>query len=94
MWFAQIHHDRVGMPPYVVKLGCGLCFWATVNHEKHSPIHNLVLATLVYAPYCLTSNVSMMKCVKFTFITQVLMHSGVERLEWKTTMKAYSAGRS
>jgi hypothetical protein len=27
--------------------GCRLCFWATVDHEEHSPTHNLELAVVV-----------------------------------------------
>jgi hypothetical protein len=49
MWFAQIHHDRARMRPSAKRPGCGLCFWATVNHEKHYSTHDLELATVVYA---------------------------------------------
>jgi hypothetical protein len=35
------------MRPYAASLGCGLCFWATGNHEKHSPTHDLELAAAV-----------------------------------------------
>jgi hypothetical protein len=34
------------MRPYAARLGCGLCFWATGNHE-HSPTHDLELAAAV-----------------------------------------------
>jgi hypothetical protein len=40
---------RIGMRPYVARLGCGLCYLSTMKHELHYSPHDSELATVVYA---------------------------------------------
>jgi hypothetical protein len=64
IWFAQICHDRVGMRPWAARLGCGICFWTTVDHEEHSLTHDLEFAMVDYALAETVRTTSMVKCVK------------------------------